>query len=73
MIALTENVQRSCKSSASPRALFDALVVRLAMTEKLADVTAIITGRGLPSAASGASTGSRPQPAMAGSATAKKR
>jgi DNA polymerase-3 subunit gamma/tau len=44
MIALCENVQRAAKSSAVPRALFDALIVRLAMTEKLADVTAIVSG-----------------------------
>jgi len=41
MIALCESVQRSVKSSSTPRALMDALVVRLAMTEKLADVTAL--------------------------------
>jgi DNA polymerase-3 subunit gamma/tau len=46
MIALCENVQRSCKSSAVPRALFDALLVRLAMTEKLADVTAVVMRAG---------------------------
>lgn len=45
MIALCENVQRACKSSAVPRALFDALIVRLALTEKLADVTAVVQGR----------------------------
>jgi DNA polymerase-3 subunit gamma/tau len=44
MIALVENVQRSARGSASPRALLDALMVRLAMTEKLADVTAIMMG-----------------------------
>jgi DNA polymerase-3 subunit gamma/tau len=44
MIALCESVQRAIKSSSSPRALLDALMVRLAMTEKLADVTAIVTG-----------------------------
>jgi DNA polymerase-3 subunit gamma/tau len=43
MIALCENVQRAAKNSAVPRALLDALVVRLAMTEKLADVTALVT------------------------------
>ncbi|MEL7473604.1 MAG: hypothetical protein AAGK04_09830, partial [Planctomycetota bacterium] len=41
MIALCESVQRAVKSSPVPRALLDALVVRLAMTEKLADVTAL--------------------------------
>jgi DNA polymerase-3 subunit gamma/tau len=44
MIALCENVQRACKSSSTPRALFDALLVRLAQAEKLADVTALIAG-----------------------------
>ncbi len=43
MIALCENMQRAAKNSAVPRALLDALVVRMAMTEKLADVTAIVT------------------------------
>ncbi len=46
MIALCESVLRSTKNSSNPRALLDAVVVRLALTEKLADVTAIITGRG---------------------------
>ncbi len=45
MIALTESIQRSLKSSSAPRALFDALLVRLALTEKLADVTALVSGR----------------------------
>ena len=42
MIALCESVQRSCKSSPNPRALVEALVVRLALTEHLADVTGLI-------------------------------
>ena len=42
MIALCESVQRSIKSSSAPRALFDAAIVRLALTEKLADVTAVV-------------------------------
>jgi hypothetical protein len=42
MIALCESVQRACKSSPNPRALCDALVVRLALTEKLADVTGLL-------------------------------
>jgi citrate lyase subunit beta/citryl-CoA lyase len=33
MLALCENVQRAAKSSSVPRALFDALLVRLAMTD----------------------------------------
>ncbi|USN98902.1 MAG: DNA polymerase III subunit gamma/tau [Phycisphaeraceae bacterium] len=54
MIALTESVQRALKSSSAPRALFDALLVRLALTEKLADVTALVAG------SSGASTARAP-------------
>ncbi|RNC82581.1 MAG: DNA polymerase III subunit gamma/tau [Phycisphaera sp.] len=42
MIALCENAQRAAKSSPNPRALLDALIVRLAMTEKLADVTTLV-------------------------------
>ncbi|MFN9993629.1 MAG: DNA polymerase III subunit gamma/tau [Phycisphaerales bacterium] len=46
MIVVCENVQRATKSSSVPRVLFDALIVRLAMTEKLAEVTAVISGAG---------------------------
>lgn len=68
MIALCENVQRAAKSSSVPRALFDALLVRLAMTEKLADVTALLSGRGLSApAATTTAPAARPEP------TAKKR
>lgn len=51
MIALCESVQRSTRSSPNPRALLDALVVRLSMTEKLADVTTLV--RQLEGASSG--------------------
>ncbi|MEL6328374.1 MAG: DNA polymerase III subunit gamma/tau [Planctomycetota bacterium] len=44
MLALCERAQRDIKSSSVPRALFDAVVVRLALAEKLADVTAAIAG-----------------------------
>ncbi len=76
MIALCENVQRACKSSSVPRALFDALIVRLALTEKLADVTALVSGSGAvaaarPTVASAPTPAARP--AAAGSAPAKKR
>lgn len=47
MIALCENVQRGCKSSSSPRAMLDALIVRLSLTEKIADVTAVVAGSGV--------------------------
>ena len=42
MIAVCESVQRAAKGSAMPRAVLDAGMVRLAMTEKLADVTALV-------------------------------
>ncbi len=44
MIALCESVQRSLKSTAAPRALLEAAIVRLTLTEKLADVTAVVAG-----------------------------
>ena len=46
MVALVESVARMCRTSSSPRALMDALIVRLAMTEKLADVTRLLAGEG---------------------------
>ncbi|MCW5775850.1 MAG: DNA polymerase III subunit gamma/tau [Phycisphaeraceae bacterium] len=42
MIAVCESVQRAAKGSAMPRAVLDAGIVRLSMTEKLADVTALV-------------------------------
>ncbi len=48
MIALCENVQRSAKSSSVPRAIFDASLVRMAITDKLADAAAIISGAPTP-------------------------
>lgn len=73
MIALCDSVARSSKSAAAPRALLDALIVRLAMTEKLADVTAVIAG-----AARAAANGAAPVTVAAGvgaggGAPAKKR
>ncbi|MCC6908987.1 MAG: DNA polymerase III subunit gamma/tau [Phycisphaerales bacterium] len=44
MIALLENVQRSIKSSVTGRALLDAAVVRLALSEKFADAAALLKG-----------------------------
>jgi DNA polymerase-3 subunit gamma/tau len=72
MIALCENVQRAVKSSSTPRALLDALVVRLAMTEKLADVTALMArnGESLPGRAEPKAPARTPVPA---GAPAKKR
>ena len=46
MIALCENMQRSAKSSANPRALLDAVMVRLALAEKMADITNALANAG---------------------------
>ncbi len=46
MIALCESVQRACRTSPAPRALFDAMLVRLALTERLADVASILAEPG---------------------------
>ncbi|NBC10207.1 MAG: DNA polymerase III subunit gamma/tau, partial [Planctomycetes bacterium] len=45
MIALCENLQRHAKNSNNPRALLDATAVRLALAEKMADVTAVLAGQ----------------------------
>jgi len=44
MIALCDTVARTTKLSASPRAMLDAAVVRLAMSEKIADVASLLAG-----------------------------
>ena len=44
MIALCENLQRNAKLSSNPRAMLDVTVVRLALAEKMADVTAVLSG-----------------------------
>lgn len=64
MIALVENIHRSAKNSACPRVLLDACVVRLALTDRLAEAASVVV----------ASTGAgAAEPAMAGSASPKKR
>lgn len=66
MIALCESVQQAAKRSSSPRALLDAMIVRLALTEKLADVTAVVTGsRAVSGAASATGGGAGPRAAAA--------
>ena len=44
MIALCEGLSRNGKSSSNPRALLDATMVRLALSEKMADITALLAG-----------------------------
>ena len=51
MIVVCEHVQRQARTSAVPRALFDAAIVRLAQTEKLADAAALVAGNGQASRA----------------------
>ncbi|UYV14121.1 MAG: DNA polymerase III subunit gamma/tau [Phycisphaera sp.] len=46
MIALCETAQRVCRESPAPRAMFDAALVRLAMAERFADLTALASGGG---------------------------
>jgi DNA polymerase-3 subunit gamma/tau len=45
-IALLENVQRYSKMSSTPRALLDATMVRLSMSEKFADAASLLAGGG---------------------------
>ncbi|MGE3109565.1 MAG: DNA polymerase III subunit gamma/tau [Phycisphaerales bacterium] len=68
MISLCENVSRTMRSSSSSRALLDAAIVRLAMAEKFADVTAVAMG----AATSPAANGARAVVTRTGSSAAKK-
>ncbi|MBX2851016.1 MAG: DNA polymerase III subunit gamma/tau [Phycisphaeraceae bacterium] len=49
MIALCDGLARNGKSSSNPRALLDAVGVRLALAEKMADVTEVLAGGLVPS------------------------
>jgi DNA polymerase III subunit gamma/tau len=42
MIILCENAQRQCKQSTTARALFDATIARLAMTQQIADLPRLV-------------------------------
>jgi len=53
MIALCDGLARNGKSSSNPRALLDAVVVRLALAEKMADVTKVLAGGLAPPIAAG--------------------
>ena len=59
MIAVCESVQRMIKASAAPRAILDAAIVRMAMTEKFADATAVVAGAGGNGSLAGAGAGSK--------------
>jgi DNA polymerase-3 subunit gamma/tau len=45
MIAQCEAVTQKARASSTPRALFDACIARLAMTEHVADAAALLSGR----------------------------
>jgi len=55
MIALLEALQRNARSAANPRALLDATVVRLALSEKMLDLGAWLAGGGAPPGKAGSS------------------
>lgn len=67
MIALCESVQRNGKASATPRALLDAMIVRLALAEKMADVAAVLSGT--PASGSAAPAGQKKKLAARPAAT----
>lgn len=48
LIALVESVKRNARNSSTARALVDAMVVRMAMSEQLADVGRLLAGGGVP-------------------------
>lgn len=48
LIAVCDSVARACRSAPNPRTLLDAGLVRLAMSERLADVASLIAGRAEP-------------------------
>lgn len=48
LIALVESVKRNAKNSSTARALIDAMVVRMAMAEQLADVARLLAEGGPP-------------------------
>ena len=51
MIALADAVARSARTSGAPRALYEAAIVRLAMSEHLADIPALLAETASPSPA----------------------
>lgn len=68
MIAICDSVGRNCKTAPNPRAIADAAIVRLSMSERMADVAAVLAGR-LPA---GATAVSPSIPANSASTHAKK-
>ncbi|MHC5023432.1 MAG: DNA polymerase III subunit gamma/tau [Planctomycetota bacterium] len=63
MIAICDSAARAAKASAAARALFDAALVRLCLSERFADIGAILRGEAAPA----------PPPAAAKKPAAKKK
>ncbi|HVU64134.1 MAG TPA: DNA polymerase III subunit gamma/tau [Phycisphaerales bacterium] len=51
LIAVCDAAARNCRTASSPRAIVDAAIVRMSMSEKLADLTALVAGQVRPTAA----------------------
>ncbi len=45
LIAICDAAARNCRTASSPRAITDAAIVRMSMSEKLADLTALVAGQ----------------------------
>jgi len=45
LIAICDAAARHCRTASSPRAILDAAIVRMSLSEKLADVTALLAGQ----------------------------
>ncbi len=64
LIAICDASARNCKMASGPRAVLDAAIVRMSLSEKLADITALLAGTVRPGAARA--------PALAGGPAPKK-
>jgi len=62
MIMLCEGMVRSIKTSSTPRPLFDALIARLALSERLASIPALLRGDSRGAGAAGTTEKKKPQP-----------
>ena len=64
MIAICDAAARNVKSSAAARAIFDATIVRLAMSEHLADVAALLSKTGSIESTEGGSVRKKKEPVV---------
>jgi len=70
-IAMLETVQRHARTSATPRALVDAALVRLALSDSFADLASLLAGRGGVQKKKPLSVETRPAPQAVRPAPAK--